>query len=351
MMTISNLIVEPLLIWYESEKRDLPWRKDRNPYHVWVSEIMLQQTRVEAVKSYYTRFLTHLPDVRALADAPEELLLKLWEGLGYYNRVRNMQCAARQIVQEYGGNFPQTEAELLRLKGIGAYTAGAIGSICFELPTPAVDGNVLRVISRLCASEANIDLPKTKAEMTRALAEIYPNNACGTFTQALMELGATVCVPNGEPHCDSCPIGQFCRANAENKVQKLPVRTDKKQRKAENMTVFLLYCKGMIAVQKRPKNGLLAGLWEFPHVNGKITVQEALTVAQMWDTEPQMPLSAIERTHIFTHKEWHMRGMSFVCGKQSEKFVWATKKELSQKYALPSAFSMFLEENFEFPGK
>lgn len=349
MITISNLIVNPLLVWYESEKRDLPWRKDRNPYHVWVSEIMLQQTRVEAVKGYYTRFLSHLPDVRSLADAPEELLLKLWEGLGYYNRVRNMQYAAKQIVQEYNGNFPQSEAELLRLKGIGSYTAGAIASICFDLPTPAVDGNVLRVISRVCASEANIDLQKTKTEMTRALAEIYPRNACGTFTQALMELGATICVPNGEPHCNNCPIRQFCCANAESKEQKLPIRTDKRQRKTETLTVFLLYCKGMIAIQKRPRNGLLAGLWEFPHVNGKISVQEALTVAQMWGTEPQMPLSEVERTHIFTHKEWHMRGISFVCGNQSEKFVWATKKELSQKYALPSAFSMFLEEKSEFP--
>ena len=200
-----------LLPWYELHKRDLPWRRDREPYHVWLSEIMLQQTRVEAVKGYYARFLDALPTIEALAEAPAEQLNKLWEGLGYYSRVRNLQKAAKQVVEQHGGVFPADHAAIRDLAGIGDYTAGAIGSICFGLPTPAVDGNVLRVCSRLTADDAPIDKPQTKKDLTAKLAAVYPQGRCGDFTQALMELGATVCVPNGAPHCEACPLSAICQ--------------------------------------------------------------------------------------------------------------------------------------------
>ena len=201
-----------LLPWYAENKRELPWRQDREPYHVWLSEIMLQQTRVEAVRGYYARFLTALPTVQALADCDDELLHKLWEGLGYYSRVRNLKKAAGVIMERHGGVFPQKYEDILALPGIGAYTAGAICSICFEKPTPAVDGNVLRVVSRVTESKAPITEPKVKKEITEKLRAVYPKNHCGDFTQALMELGATVCVPNGSPHCANCPLQNVCIA-------------------------------------------------------------------------------------------------------------------------------------------
>ena len=211
-MTLSPAFLPPLLGWYERNKRDLPWRRDREPYHVWLSEIMLQQTRVEAVKGYYARFLAELPDIPSLAACDPDRLHKLWEGLGYYSRVRNLQKAAQQIVSDYGGAFPTDYDKIRALPGIGDYTAGAICSICFGLPTPAVDGNVLRVVSRLTADERPVTQPAVKKDYTAALAEIYPAGQCAEATQALMELGATVCAPNGAPHCDLCPVAAFCQS-------------------------------------------------------------------------------------------------------------------------------------------
>ena len=193
-----------LLPWYRENRRELPWRRDREPYHVWLSEIMLQQTRVEAVKGYYTRFLEALPTIEDLANCDDDTLHKLWEGLGYYSRVRNLKKAANQIMKRHGGRFPDTYEEVRALSGIGDYTAGAICSICFDYPTPAVDGNVLRVISRLTEDATPIDLPARKKEVSQLLAAVYPAEA-GDFTQALMELGATLCGPNWKPRCQECP--------------------------------------------------------------------------------------------------------------------------------------------------
>ena len=201
-----------LVPWYRQHARQLPWRRDRKPYHVWISEIMLQQTRVEAVKGYYARFLKALPAVEQLAAAEEGILLKLWEGLGYYNRVRNMQKTARIIVDTYHGRFPQTAGELERLPGIGPYTAGAIASICFEQPAAAVDGNVLRVVARVCNIQSPVDLPQVKKEITSCLQRVYPAQNRGDFTQSMMELGATVCLPDRQPRCKACPLGGICRA-------------------------------------------------------------------------------------------------------------------------------------------
>lgn len=334
---------ERLLPWYAEHHRILPWRENREPYRVWLSEIMLQQTRVEAVKGYYARFLQQLPTVAALAEASEETLLKLWEGLGYYSRVRNLQKAARQIMEKHGGRFPQTYDEVRALAGIGAYTAGAICSICFGQPTPAVDGNVLRVVSRFTASDAPITDERVKRETARTLAEIYPEGHCGEFTQALMELGATVCVPNGAPLCESCPLHDICEAARQGRQRELPVKAAKRPRRVEERTVFVLRCGEKLAVCKRPSRGLLAGLWQLPDVAQTLTAQEALAQAEDWGVHPRGIEKLVRRTHIFTHVEWKMTGCYLQCAEEAA-FSWFTEREIKEKIGLPTAYRQFLEE-------
>ena len=335
---------EALIPWYEAHKRELPWRKDKEPYHVWLSEIMLQQTRVEAVKEYYRRFLTALPTIVDLAKAPEEQILKLWEGLGYYNRVRNLQKAAQTICADYTGVFPSEYAQIRSLSGIGDYTAGAIASICFDAPTPAVDGNVLRVYSRLLADDANIDLQTTKKRITGKLQETYPRENPGTATQALMELGATVCVPNGAPRCDVCPVAEICQARKQDTWRNLPVRSEKKKRKIVDKTVFILLTEDTVALHKRIASGLLAGMWEFPNVDAKLDKQEAVTQVTGWQAEPVDLLMQTSYTHIFSHVEWHMTAYYIRCRKTNKKWKWVTKESLDETYALPSAFRPFREQ-------
>lgn len=335
---------EALIPWYEAHKRELPWRQDKEPYHVWLSEIMLQQTRVEAVKEYYRRFLTTLPTIADLAEAPEEQILKLWEGLGYYNRVRNLQKAAQTICADYAGVFPSEYAQIRSLSGIGDYTAGAIASICFDAPTPAVDGNVLRVYSRLLADDANIDLQTTKKRITRKLQETYPRKNPGIATQALMELGATVCVPNGAPRCDVCPVAEICQAREQDTWRNLPVRSEKKKRKIVDKTVFILLTEDTVALHKRSASGLLAGMWEFPNVDVKLDKQEAVTQVTGWQTEPLDLLMQTSYTHIFSHVEWHMTAYYIRCRRTNKKWKWVTKESLDETYALPSAFRPFREQ-------
>ena len=328
-----------LLPWYERNKRDLPWRRDRQPYHVWLSEIMLQQTRVEAVKGYYARFLEALPTIDALAHADPELLHKLWEGLGYYSRVRNLQKAAKQVMEAHHGHFPTDFDEIRTLSGIGDYTAGAIGSICFGLPTPAVDGNVLRVAARLTSDPSPIDDPRVKKALTTALAEIYPQGRCGDFTQALMELGATVCVPNGAPKCGLCPMADLCTAHQEANETAFPVKKAKKPRRTEDRTVFLLRCGDLWAMEQRRSTGLLAGLWQFPNVNGTLTDAEALALAESWGVRPRELEKLSDRTHIFTHIRWNLRGFYLRCAAMPDRFRW----EKPETVALPTAFRQFVE--------
>lgn len=331
---------ELLLPWYGAHKRELPWRKDREPYHIWVSEIMLQQTRVEAVKGYYTRFLDALPTIEALANCDDELLHKLWEGLGYYSRVRNLKKAAAAVMEQYGGIFPGTYDEILALPGIGAYTAGAICSIAYDLPTPAVDGNVLRVMSRLRNDPAPIDLPETKKAVTAVLEEIYPKEA-GAFTQALMELGATVCGPNRIPDCENCPCRSICQGCLAGTAQQLPVKAPKKEKRQEDRTVFIFRCDGRYALEKRPAKGLLAGLWQFPNVSGKLDTLQALTVAQAMGLQPREILREVERKHIFTHIQWNMRGIYLEVAEPAGGFQWFTPEQIRAQAALPTAFKQF----------
>ena len=332
-----------LLPWFEENKRDLPWRRDRECYHIWISEIMLQQTRVEAVKGYYARFLEKLPTVADLAEADDELLHKLWEGLGYYSRVRNLKKAARVIMTDHGGVFPGEYPAVLALPGIGEYTAGAICSIAFDQPTPAVDGNVLRVVSRLTADDTPIDSPVYKRQVRDALAAIYPKEA-GAFTQALMELGATLCGPNWKPRCESCPCRDFCRGAIEGSAEQFPVKSAKKPRRVEEKTVFILSCDGQYALRKRPDAGLLAGLWQFPDVPEKLSVDQALKTVEAMGLQPREIFRQVERKHIFTHIQWEMTGIYMEVAAPDGDFVWFTAEQIQQETALPTAFRQFWEE-------
>ena len=331
-----------VLAWYDENKRDLPWRQDRHPYHIWLSEIMLQQTRVEAVKGYYRRFLDSVPTVQALSQADDDLLHKLWEGLGYYSRVRNLKKAAQVIMDRYGGEFPREYEAVLELPGIGEYTAGAICSIAFNKPTPAVDGNVLRVVSRLTADDTPIDSPKFKRQVRAALAEIYPDRA-GDFTQGLMELGATLCGPNWKPRCGECPCASFCVGYQKGVAEQLPVKTPKKGRRVEEKTVFILSCDGKYALQKRENRGLLAGLWQFPNVPGKLDAADALNKVEQMGLIPVGIYKQVERKHIFTHIEWRMCGMYLEVKEPVGEFVWLTGAEVESQAALPTAFRQFWE--------
>lgn len=332
-----------LLPWYAKTKRDLPWRTDQEPYHVWLSEIMLQQTRVEAVKGYYSRFLSSVPNIAALANADDELLHKLWEGLGYYSRVRNLKKAAQVIMERHGGVFPSRYEDVLALPGIGQYTAGAVCSIAFDQKKAAVDGNVLRVISRLTADDTPIDTPAYKKRVQQELERIYPD-AAGDFTQALMELGATVCGPNWVPRCDECPCKAFCRAAAEGSMERFPVKSAKKPRRVEEMTVFVLSCDGRYALQKRPNQGLLAGLWQFPNVPGRLELPDALAFLEGRGVSVRDVYRQIEKKHIFTHIEWKMTGYYLEITERCSDFIWMSKEEIQEDAALPTAFRQFWEE-------
>ena len=332
-----------LLPWYRENQRELPWRSDRQPYHIWLSEIMLQQTRVEAVKGYYTRFLEALPDIPALAQCDDGLLHKLWEGLGYYSRVRNLKKAAQIIMDQHGGVFPETYADVLSLPGVGEYTAGAICSIAFNQPTPAVDGNVLRVVSRLTDDPSPIDLPETMRRVSKLLAGIYPKEA-GAFTQALMELGATLCGPNRAPDCERCPCQRICLGFQTGTADALPVKSPKKPRRQEDRTVFILSCGSCFALEKRPDRGLLAGLWQFPNVIGKLDTQNALDVVSAMELHPREILREVEKTHIFTHIQWNMKGIYLEVAETGGDFQWFTADEINTQAALPTAFRQFWEK-------
>lgn len=302
-----DVIAAPLLRWFHSEKRALPWREEPTPYRVWVSEIMLQQTRVEAVKPYFERFVAALPDVRALARADEDTLMKLWEGLGYYSRARHLQSAARLICSDHGGEIPAHFDDLLALPGIGRYTAGAVASIAFGERRPAVDGNVLRVIMRLLACPADILKESTKRAVEEALIARLPEDA-GNFNQALMELGALICLPRGAARCPSCPLERLCLAKEANLQAELPQKTPPKRRRTEKLTIFLLAKNDKIALEKRPAQGLLAGLWGFPAMEGHLKKKEAAEALQAIGLIPAKLHALPAAQHIFSHITWQMVG-------------------------------------------
>ncbi len=338
-------IRKPLVDWYRKNRRELPWREHPDAYRVWVSEIMLQQTRVEAVKPYYERFLAALPDVKALAEAPEDVLLKLWEGLGYYNRVRNMQKAARQIMEEYGGVFPDRYEDILSLSGIGSYTAGAVSAFAYGLPRPAVDGNVLRVVSRLLGSREDIMKASVKRKTEEELQEVIPADAASDFDQGLIELGALVCLPGGEPKCVQCPLVHLCRAKREGIQSELPVRTKAKKRRVEKRTVFIFRDGDTAAIRKRPSKGLLAGLYELPNVEGHLTMEEAVAYSKDIGLVPVRVKKLGEARHIFSHVEWDMVGYLVQVDELEkscrEEMIFIHPRTAQEEYAIPSAFEKY----------
>ena len=340
-------IVRPLLEWYRQNARDLPWRRTRDPYAIWLSEIMCQQTRVQAAIEYYLRFLNALPDVASLAAADEERLLKLWEGLGYYSRARNLQKAARVMAERYGGQVPGSYEELCSLPGIGEYTAGAVASIAFGIPVPCVDGNVLRVITRVTADEREIDRGDTKADITRQVAAVIPSDCPGDFNQALMELGATVCLPNGEPLCAQCPLAGQCEGRRLGKALSLPRKSPKKERRIERRTILFLIKDGKIALQKRPESGLLAGMWEFPALEGDASADQARAAVQAMGFEVASLRPGPKAKHVFSHVEWHMQSMEMELDGDNRTdggFVWADHGQLLHEIALPSAFRAYKKQ-------
>lgn len=330
-----------LLEWYDTNARKLPWRENTDPYRVWLSEIMLQQTRVEAVKGYYIRFLQALPDISALAQVEEDVLLKLWEGLGYYNRARNLQRAARQIIEQYGGKMPSSYEGLLALPGIGEYTAGAIASISFGVPVPAVDGNVLRVLARLLDDDSDIASPVIRQAFRGVVQELIPPDRPGDFNQALMELGAVVCIPNGTPLCEECPLAHLCMARQEGHERLLPVKAAKKERRVERRTIVWVTAEQKLLLFRRGK-GLLSGMYEPLNREGALDKK----AVQAWleelgaEAEELQPLG--KAVHRFSHVEWQMVGYAVRAKRfHVEAGYWATAEELAAGYAIPSAFRAY----------
>ena len=343
---LTEQAVKDLLAWYQQNKRDLPWRRTSEPYRIWLSEIMLQQTRVEAVKPYYARFLETCPDVRSLAELDEERLMKLWEGLGYYSRARNLQRAARTVMTDFGGEIPHTYEELRRLSGVGEYTAGAIASIAFGERVPAIDGNVLRVLARITGSREDIADPKTKSAWREALLPLIPK-AAGDFNQALIELGATVCVPNSEARCGVCPMAPYCRACLEKTTHEIPVKSAKKPRRIEKKTVLVIQDGDRTALCKRPSKGLLAGLWELPNRQGHLSEGALVDFIRSVGFEPLRAERIEDSKHIFTHIEWHMIAYKvriapeFDGWQDGEGMLLVNNQDLRERYAIPSAFSAY----------
>lgn len=344
-------LVEPAVTWYDSHQRKLPWREDRDPYHIWVSEIMLQQTRVEAVIPYYRRFMEQLPDIAALASCQEDPLLKLWEGLGYYNRVRNMQKAAQMIQEQYEGKMPSSYEQILTLPGIGPYTAGAIASIAFDERVPAVDGNVLRILSRVTEDDSDIAKDATKKMVTEVLRTVMPREA-GLFNQALMEIGALVCIPNGQPKCSECPWQSLCRGYANGSYDRLPVKTKAKARRIEKKTVLVIRDGEKVLLRKRPPKGLLAGLYEFPNLEGHLTQEEAVRFAKYQNLMPLQVQCLPEAKHIFSHIEWQMTGYmirvadvdSFAVSESASReggYLLVPLEQTRREYAVPAAFDAY----------
>ena len=340
----------PLTAWYRENARSLPWREEVTPYRVWLSEVMLQQTRIEAVKPYYARFLAEAPTVAVLAALPDDRLMKLWEGLGYYSRARNLRRAAQEIVEKYNGEMPRDHAALLALPGIGEYTAGAIASIAFGLPYPAVDGNVLRVLTRLLSDPSDVLAPETKKRITALLSEVYLQNEkdAAALTQGLMELGQTLCLPNTTPLCDSCPLAHLCRAREEGKTKDIPYRSPKKAKKTERRLVLLLLDgEGRYAIRRRAEGGLLGGLWELPNllITGDEDDEALDALARAYCAA--CGLAAAESAaapaakHIVTHLVWEMQGRFVNVQPREGELLFVTPAELRRTYALPSAFRAY----------
>lgn len=342
----------PLLRWYDANKREMVWRGHLDPYYIWISEIMLQQTRIEAAKDYFVRFTEELPDIESLAAVSEERLMKLWQGLGYYNRARNLKKTAGILVEQYGGKLPADYNELLTLPGIGPYTAGAIASISYGIQVPAVDGNVLRVVMRYLKCGDDIGKIPVRRKVEGMLSEIMPERP-GDFNQAIMELGEVVCIPNGAPLCEKCPLKAGCEARACGCQEEYPKKTEKKPRRIEKRSILIYERAGKIGIVRRPEKGLLAGLYEFPAMDSHLTMKELKERLEMCGIGDAGVSSLGAAKHIFSHVEWHMKGFyirldSVASGDiLPDDMLFVTRKELENVYTLPVAFHYYLKQILE----
>ncbi|RSL32551.1 A/G-specific adenine glycosylase [Salibacterium salarium] len=344
---------ENLLNWYEQTKRELPWRKNQDPYRVWVSEIMLQQTKVDTVIPYFNQFMEWFPTPEALAYADEEKVMKAWEGLGYYSRVRNLQTAVKEVVEQYGGKVPSEKKDFSSLKGVGPYTAGAVLSIAYEKPEPAVDGNVMRVFSRIFNITDDIGKAKTRKRFEAFLPEFLEGVRPSEFNQAVMELGALVCTPKS-PGCLLCPVQEYCKARKQGIQEELPVKEKKKAPAAKDMAAVVLKNKeGKLLIHQRGEKGLLAKLWEFPNVEVPAkqsrpdVLSEFLTKEYGMNVEIGQPIQKVQ--HVFSHLIWNITVFDAWISENTElndDAKWILLEE-ADEYAFPVSHQKILETQKE----
>ncbi len=348
MNKINQTLGNNLVTWYQQNKRSLPWRDTGNAYDVWLSEIMLQQTRIEAVKPKFYLFKETFPTIEDLAKANDDVLLRVWEGLGYYSRARNLKKCAKILVEQYNGKLPQEYNQLIQLPGIGPYTAGAISSIAYHKPHSAVDGNVLRIFTRIFEITEDIRDTKTKNNIEKIIDSFLQENPffSSDFNQGCMELGEVICVPNGKPKCDSCPIQQYCLAHLHDKTDSIPYRSALNKRKIINRTLFMIRDGERFLIHKRPQSGLLAGMYEFIGVDSFLTRKEIITLLESQNIHPLKIKKLPDAKHIFTHLEWHMHAYEITVEQieslEKENYLLLNKTELSTR-AIPSAFKKYTD--------
>lgn len=328
-----------VLQWYDTNQRVLPWRESRDPYHIWISEIMLQQTRVETVIPYYYRFIETLPNVQSLAETNDEVLYKLWEGLGYYSRVRNLKKAANQVLTDFEGVIPSDRKSLETLSGIGPYTSGAISSIAFGKKNAAVDGNVLRIFARLYEIHKSIKDLSVKKDIKEKVEKLLPSSRVGDFNQGLMEIGATVCLPNGKPKCVICPLKEICKAYMSDVTDKIPVRLKSKKVPVKKKTVLILRYNDLLAIEKRPDTGLLRSMYQFPMFEGHMKLDDIKKL----HIDASIIKKLQKSTHKFSHLKWDIIAYEISIKNVVDGYNFVTLKDLLHKYSLPSAFKIYRE--------
>ncbi len=340
---MNEVEIEKLLNWYQENKRDLPWRHTNDPYKIWISEIMLQQTRVEVVKEYYRRFLSKLPRIEDLAKVKEDTLLKLWEGLGYYSRAKNLKKCASKVLELGMETLPEEEESLLNLPGIGPYTAGAILSIAYQKCYPAIDGNVLRVLSRIYEDDRDLLMPSVRKEYTSLLKDFMKEESARDFTESFIELGALVCIPNGIPHCELCPLKEICESFKHQTMLEYPKKKSKKERKKIKKTVFVFQFDGEYAIQKR-KEGVLKGLYEFPNEDAEMTPKECYEKLNQKGYKIKSVESLGCFKHVFSHLEWYMTAYLIILSEKQKKLKFYSKQKIELEYSLPSAFQQIFQK-------
>ena len=336
--------IKRVLSFYDTNQRVLPWRESRNPYHIWVSEIMLQQTRVQTVIPYYNRFIEELPDIESLAKASDEVLYKLWEGIGYYSRVRNLRKAANQVLEIFGKELPNNRKDLETLSGIGPYTSGAIASIAFGKKNAAIDGNVLRIFARLYEIDRSIKEREVKLDIKKKVEVLLPADRIGDFNQGLMEVGATICLPNGKPKCYECPFNSFCKSYLHDNVMNIPKKNKKEAVPKYNKTVLLLKYKDSYAIEKRPDHGLLKSLYQFPMFEGHLSLDELL---EKYKIEKQDITILGASKHKFTHLHWNMIGYQLDMDREIESYSYFSPDAIINNLTIPSAFKAYKKRVME----